>query len=192
MTGYLGELPPLRIIQLTGSVGSDLAISPLEIMRRAVQRSGGVAEPIFVPILADSVEAAETIRRQPEIRRTLESFRELTAACVSVGSWSPATSQLITYLSPIERAELERVGVVGEVAGTFLNAAGEGLEVPFTKRMIRIQADELRPVGQKIVVADGVAKAATVLAAVKADLANVLIVDSVLAEELLVLAEDLR
>lgn len=186
MTGYLGELPPARIVQLTGSVGNDLAISPIEVLRQATARSGGEAFPIVAPLTADSPSSAETIRRQPEISRALAIYPELTMAAVSVGSWSPTTSQLRSSLTDEEQADLEAHDVEGEVAGIFLAADGTVLDLPFRRRMIGITAEELRPVPQKVVVAEGALKAAIVRAAILAGLVNTLIVDRALAEELLV------
>lgn len=184
MTGFLGDLPPARIVQLTGSVGSDLAVSPIEVMRQATARSGGEAYPIMAPLLADNQEAARTIRRQPDISRTIEAFANLTLAVVSVGSWEPTTSQLRGYLSAAEEGELAALGVEGEVAGIFLRSDGEVLNASILKRMIGVSAAELRRVPQIVVVAEGAAKAATVLAATRAKLTNNLIIDLALATEL--------
>ncbi len=184
MTGYLGELPPAKIVQLTGSVGNDLAISPLEVLRQATARSGGEAFPIVAPLLADSPESAQTIRRQPDISRALNAYPDLTVAAVSVGSWSPTTSQLRSSLTDVEQEALEAMGVEGEVSGIFLSADGTVLDL-LCARMIGITADELRPVPQKVVVAEGAPKAAIVKAAILAGLANALIIDRSLAEELL-------
>ena len=72
----------------------------------------------------------------------------------------------------------------GEVSGIFLSADGTVLDL-LCARMIGITADELRPVPQKVVVAEGAPKAAIVKAAILAGLANALIIDRSLAEELL-------
>ncbi|MFT3887795.1 MAG: sugar-binding domain-containing protein [Arachnia sp.] len=188
MSSYLGELPPARLVQLTGTLGTDLSISPLEIMRRATNRSDGESFPIVAPLLADSEESANMFRRQPEVRRALDAFATLTMAALSVGSWNPTTSQARQYLTDEERAEYEALGVEGEIGGVFLTRAGDVIEGSAQRRMIGITADALRPVPQKIVVAEGTAKAGTVLGALRGGLANSLIVDAALAHELLHLA----
>lgn len=189
LTGYLGSLPPIRAIQLNGSLGTDLAISPLEILRRVVQSAGGRADPLMAPLLVDSAEAAAAIRRQPEISNTYAGFRELTVACLSAGSWEPRTSQLVEHMTDEDRAPLKAAGAVGELAGIFLDAEGTPLEY-LTDRLIRIPTHELAAVPQKILIAESTVKATIVLAAVRAGLIDVLVIDVALAEELLRLSEE--
>lgn len=188
MSGFLGGLPPVRAIQLNGSLGDDLAISPIEILRRVVTSAEGRAVPIFAPLLLDSAEAATAIRRQPEIRRAFDAFDDLTIACLSAGSWEPTTSQLLDRLDASERSALAEAGAVGEVAGIFLDAEGNPLE-GLASRMIRIPVQQLARVPLKIVIADGVPKASIVLAAIRGGLVDAVVVDHALAEELLRLSE---
>lgn len=185
MTEHLVELPPVKVVQLTGSLGSDLAFSPIEILRRATSRSGGEAIPIMAPLVADSAAAAAMMRDQSQIRRALDTFAELTIAMLSVGSWEPATTQMRGYLDEATVAEIEAAGVEGEVAGIFLDSDGTVIAGPQLQRLIGITADELRTVPEIVVVAEGVAKAGTVVAAVRAGIANTLIIDVALASAIL-------
>lgn len=184
MTEYLVEMPPVKVVQLTGSVGNELAISPIEILRRATLRSGGEAFPIMAPMVADSTEAATMMREQSQIKRALDQFQDLTIAMLSVGSWNPATSQLRSYLDEKTQTQLEDAGVEGEVAGIFVTRSGEVLDFDQLHRLIGIRARELRTVPSIIVVAEGTAKAGTVVGAVRAGLANTLIIDVALANQM--------
>lgn len=184
MTNGVSYLPPIKAVQINGSVGNDLPISPFEILRNILMISGGPAETIVAPLLAENAKAANTIRNQADIRSTFACFHDLTVAVLSVGSWQPKTSQLVNYLSDGERAELEHQKVVGEVAGIFLDKGGQPLNTSVRERMIGINDSQLRAVETKIILADGSAKAATALAAIRAGLANVLITDIMLAERL--------
>ncbi|GAB3811483.1 DNA-binding transcriptional regulator [Tessaracoccus terricola] len=189
MTEHLIELPPVKVVQLTGSLGSVLAISPIEILRRATSHSGGAAIPIMAPLVADNAEAAAMMREQSQIRLALDTFSELTVAMLSVGSWEPATTQMRSYLDEPLVSELEAAGVEGEVSGIFLTRDGEVIQTPQLQRLIGITADELRTVPEIVVVAEGVAKAGTVVAAVRAGIANTLIIDVALATAILELLE---
>lgn len=189
MTEYLVDLPPVKVVQLTGSVGQDLAISPTQILSQITQRSGGEAFPILAPHVADSVEAMMMMRQQTQIRRAFDSFGELTIAMLSVGSWNPSTSQLREYLDDETQQLLESSHVEGEVTGLFVTRAGEVLDFEQLHRLLGINADELRAVPRTIVVAEGTAKAGTVLGAVRAGLANTLIIDVALAAAILDLVE---
>lgn len=188
MSGFLGGLPPIRAVQLNGSLGDNLAISPIEILRRVVRSAEGEAVPIIAPLLVDSAEAAATILRQPELSRAFEAFDDLTVACLSAGSWEPRTSQLVDYLEESERDAMAEAGAVGELAGIFLDAAGNPLE-QLANRMIRISLDQLSRVPLKVVLAEGAAKAPILLAAIRAHLINALVIDRSLADELLRLSD---
>ena len=71
----LADLPPCTIIQLTGTVGSDLRQSPVEVIRRIAGRSSVDAVAIFAPLFAASEEAARTFRSDPAIGGALERLR---------------------------------------------------------------------------------------------------------------------
>ncbi|MFV0429947.1 MAG: sugar-binding transcriptional regulator [Arachnia sp.] len=185
MTEYLVDLPPVKVVQLTGSVGSDLAISPTQILSQITQRSGGEAVPIMAPLVADSVEAMHMMRAQTPIRRALDSFSEMTIAMLSVGSISPSTSQLWDNLDADAQRMLESSGAEGEVTGIFLTRSGEVVDVEPVRKFIGISAEELRAVPRTIIVADGAVKAGSVLGAVRAGLANTLLVDVALATTML-------
>lgn len=189
MTEYLVELPPVKLVQLTGSVGQDLAISPTQILSQITQRSGGEAFPIMAPLVADSVEAMKMMREQTSIRRALDNFKELTIAMLSVGSWNPSTSQLRDHLDAETQGLLESAGVEGEVTGIFLTRTGQVLDFEPLHKLVGISADELRAVPRTIVVAEGTAKSGTVLGAVRAGLANTLVIDVALAAAILDLIE---
>lgn len=188
MSGFLGILPPVKAIQLNGSLGENLAISPIEILRRVVRSAEGEAVPIIAPLLLDNAEAAAAILRQPELSRAFEAFDDLTVACLSVGSWEPRTSQVIDYLDESDRVALAEAGAVGELAGIFLDAEGHPLE-QLADRMVRISIEQLSRVPLKVVMAEGAAKATILLAAIRARLINSVVIDRTLADELLRVSE---
>lgn len=183
-------LPPLTTVQLTGSLADNLPISPIEVVRQTSRSTGGKALPIIAPILADTASAANTIRQQTDVKRAFDAFDSLTVAVLSVGSWQPRTSQLVDLLDPETQERMEELGVEGEVGATFLDARGHVIDDPTLDRFIRIDADQLRRVPKSVVVAHGAAKAGTVLAAVRAGLANTLFIDVDLARHLARLTQE--
>lgn len=121
------------------------------------------------------------IHRQSEVRRALDLFSELTVAVLSAGSREPRTSQLIDFLYDGAQQRLEAQGAEGEIAGIFLSRDGEVLSDPMLDRFTRISAGERRAVPQRIISADGGAKAGIVIAAVRPGLADIRIIDMELA-----------
>lgn len=185
LTESLPRLPKMSIVQLTGAAGSDLAQSPVELVRLLAHRSGGSAYPIFAPLVVDSAETAESLRQQPEIAQAIAMFADVTTALVSVGSWDPPESQLFSFLPAEERDALVQRGVVAEVSATLLAADGSEVAQDFERRSIAITPGQLRAIPRVLAVAAGTNKAHAVEAVAKAGLITGLVTDSALAEEIL-------
>src|SRR5690606_9436223 len=102
MSAAMPPLPVLDVVQLTGAVGSDLEMSPVEIVRRVALNAGGSATPIFAPLVVDDARTAEALRRQPDVGRAIRMFDTVTTAVVAVGSVEPSTSQLWESLDRVD------------------------------------------------------------------------------------------
>lgn len=178
----LDVLPPVTVVQLTGIIGHNLSRSPVEIIRMVASGSGGEAQPIFAPLLLESPETAASLRRQPEVSRAMDKFKDLTTAILSVGSWQPPLSQLRDIIDPAERDGLRDVRA--DIAGLLIRQDGS-FDETVTPRCLTISAEELSRVPQVIVVAGGIEKAQAVLATVRSGLVSSLITDHTLALEIL-------
>lgn len=185
MTSELTSLPPVSVVQLTGAVGSDLTESPVEVVRRASQRSGGNAHAIFAPLLLDDAATAASLRRQTDVAAALSLFAQVTVAVVAVGSWVPPISQLREVMSEADRTELERRGVQAEVAGILIDAHGRLVGEDFAERCLSVTAAQLSAIPRVLAVAAGETKAAAVLAVARAGLLSSLATDRALAEAVL-------
>jgi len=188
MTVSMPSLPEVSVVQLTGAVGSDLAESPVEIVRKVALSSGGTARAIFAPLFVEDARIAAALRRQPDVAQALLLFDEVTTAVVSVGSWDPPNSQLRATMPPSDRDELLARGVRAEVAAVLIGRDGELLGQDFADRCISITAAQLARIPRVIGVAGGAVKAEAVLAVARAGLFTGLVTDRELAE--LVLAQE--
>ncbi|NKY22148.1 sugar-binding transcriptional regulator [Cellulomonas denverensis] len=185
MSASMPPLPPMDVVQLTGAIGTDLADSPVEVVRRVALRSGGSARPIFAPLVVDSPETAEALRRQPDVAAALELFDDLTTAVVSVGSWDPPESQLLRTIGEPEQAELLGRGVVAEVASILVSDAGDPVAPDFQARCLTITAEQMRRIPRVVAAAGGARKARALAAVVRAGLVTELVCDRALAEAVL-------
>lgn len=184
MTEHLTELPPVNVVAMTGTVGSDLSDSPVEVLRRVSESAGGKAHAIFAPLVLDDTMTASTLRRQPDIARVIEYFDAVDVAVLAVGSWDPPISQLRDTLPPYERDELEAQGVVAEVAGALVTADG-GLLPGFAERCLTISSRQLARVPRVIAVAAEAEKASAVHAVARSTLITDLVTDHRCAEAML-------
>lgn len=185
MSAALPTLPRMDVVQLTGAIGTDLADSPVEVVRRVSLSAGGTARPIFAPLVVDDPATAEALRRQSDVAAALDQFDRLTTAVVSVGSWDPPDSQLLRTLSAEEHQDLLERGVRAEVAAILVSDDGEPLAEDFIARCLTIRIDQMRRIPRVIAVAGGAIKAQALAAVVRAGLVTELVCDRALAEAVL-------
>lgn len=185
MTESLPSLPSVSVVQLTGTVGSNFELSPVEIVRKIALSSGGSAHPIFAPMVVDNAATAAALRQQPDVARAITMFSDVTTAVLALGSWDPLESQLAGSVPERQRADLIARGAVAEVAATLIGRDGSLVAPDFADQCIAIGADQLRRIPRVILVAAGERKADAGRAVLRAGLLTGIVTDRVLAEALL-------
>lgn len=185
MTANLERLPAISVVQLTGTVGSDLEQSPVEIVRKIAIASGGSAYPVFSPMVVGDPSTADALRRQPDVAKAIRMFDDVTTAVLALGSWEPLDSQLAAFLPDDERAELIGRGVVAEVASTLIAADGQLVAPDFAARSIAIDAERLRRIPRVVLVSSGSRKRDAARAVLRAGLVTGVVTDREIAEALL-------
>jgi DNA-binding transcriptional regulator LsrR (DeoR family) len=168
---------------MTGVVG-DVSSNSVELVRRVTVASGGQAYPIYAPLVVSDPDTADALRKEPALAQAIERFGTITVAAIAVGSWDPPNSQLYDSLSADERDDLRRIGVVGEICSTLLDAGGEVVG-EFGRRSIAVPSAQLREIPTTVVVAGGKTKAVAIRAVLRGGFASALVTDSEVARELL-------
>jgi DNA-binding transcriptional regulator LsrR (DeoR family) len=181
----LPALPPCTVIQLTGTVGNDFRQSPVEVIRRISGRSSVEPMAVFAPLFAASRSAADTFRSDPSIEAALSRYAQLDLAVVAVGSWDPPITQLGPLLTPAERDELEREGVVAEIAGIFFRADGSVIDTDLSQRRISVSSDQLMRTPRVVAAAGSVEKAGAIAAVARSGILTSLVTDDRTANALL-------
>ena len=86
--------------------------------------------------------------------------------------------------SRAERAELQRLGAVGDICFRFYNLEGQPIKSSLMKRVIGIDLDKLRACNSVVGVAGGMEKMQAILGALRGGLIDVLITDQRTGEAL--------
>lgn len=188
-TDALTRLAPCTVVQLTGTLaGAEAgATGSVEGVRRAAAIGGGTALPIYAPMLLPDAATARGLAQEPSIRRTLDACAEVTIAVVAVGGWVDGSSTVWEAASAEERAEAAEAGVVGEIGGMLFAAEGTPVDAPLRERVLGIDGERLRSIGEVIATAHGADRAEAVYAAVRGGLVNTVVCDDDLARALLAL-----
>lgn len=191
MLESVDRLPDIQILQLNGTVGSDLSQSPIELVRRASLLGGNKAKAVMAPLYIESLHAAEALRRQADIKEVLDLYDTVTTAVVSVGSFQRTEagvvdiSQFLLLLPPEVREKLLDEGAIAEVCGLPFAADGSLAYPELVEHLLSIRPDQLRRVPRVMAVASDSRKASAILAIWRAGLISELVVDDDLAETLL-------
>ena len=124
---------------------------------------------------------------EPSIKSTLELAKRADIALLGIGSVEPEVFSLYHHnlLSLEEVQELKNHGVVGDVAGCFIDQSGNEARVEFNHRLVRINLDDLRKISLRIGVGCGLARENAIRAVIGSNLVNILVTDSAVATRLL-------
>ena len=183
----------IRVAQAMGSMPFALQeLDSATLARELAQKLGGEVLYLSSPLMADSIEAAQVLRRQRDIERTLEAARRADVALLGIGNLDPASSGFAKagFISPDELVELSATGAVGDVAGQIYTLSGEVHSTPYNQRVIGITLEELGAIPTTIAVAMGREKAQAILGGLRTGVINVLCTDDQAAGEVLRLKGD--
>jgi deoxyribonucleoside regulator len=178
----------VRVAQAIGSMPFAMReLDSAALARQLAQKLGGEVLYLSSPVLADSPEAAEVLRSQQGIERTLAAARAADVALVGIGNLDPATSGFVKagFISPAELAELTADGAVGDVAGQIFTKDGRLHPCQFNRRLIGITFEELCRIPTTIAVAMGPEKPQAILGCLRTCTIKVICTDDRTAGEVL-------
>jgi DNA-binding transcriptional regulator LsrR (DeoR family) len=181
------EAPGVQLVQLLGGLGAPEAEEhATDIGRRLARLLGCKLTLIPAPGIVDSSEAQAALMSDRQVERAFKLFPVITLAFVGIGVPSPL-SVVMRDGSILSQAQLDHLlaaGAVGDICLRFFDNTGQPILSTLDNRVIGITLAQLRRVGRVVGIAGGVEKFRAVYGALRGGLVNVLITDSVLAEEL--------
>lgn len=185
MARNLRSLPCRRIVQMAGAAGPILQ-SGLEVIRRLSMLDDISPAAIYSSLVMSDAQAADGVRRQPDVQATFKQFEEITVAVGAIGSWVPLNSLMFENraLTNSDRRSLLGAGVVAEFAATLVTDTGEIVH-DIDERCIAISDAQLRKVPTVIAVAGGPSKTRAIRGVLNAGFLTGLVTDSATAERLL-------
>jgi DNA-binding transcriptional regulator LsrR (DeoR family) len=172
---HLDSLPPCDVVQLSGLAGT-VQLNGLEILRRVTSVNGGTAYPLYAPMIAVDAAAAAAHRQQPGVKTTMERYRHVTKAIVSIGSWTPPVSQVYDGMTRPERHALLEAGVVAETCALMFDCDGRPAK-GVDDRRIGIPLAALHAVPNVIAVGGGPDKANAIRSLLKSGVVNTAVID---------------
>jgi DNA-binding transcriptional regulator LsrR (DeoR family) len=186
MAAHLHDLRVSRVVQLTGALTRpDVEVSATELVRDVARRAHAESSVFYAPMIVSDVAAARALARQQQLVDAFARFETVTKAVIGVGGWNPPASTLHDALDPDERELMRRSGVHADLSGALLDAAGRPVKTPLSKRIIAINAPQLRRIPHVIGIAYGPEKVGAVRAALDGGYLHSLVTHTAFAEDLL-------
>jgi DNA-binding transcriptional regulator LsrR (DeoR family) len=172
------NLRDLSINSMMGGLTRGSELNTFEIASEFARRVNAQCNYLAAPIYSGSPKSRDTILAQDVFRETFQRLAAIDVALMSVGDLS-RRSLLIRYGLPrdVTVDSLRDSGAVGDIMGTFLDAAGEPIRHPVNRRVIALPIDMLRKIDTVIVASGGLNKIAVLAAILRGRLCNVLIAD---------------
>jgi DNA-binding transcriptional regulator LsrR (DeoR family) len=171
----------VKFVSLLGGLTRKFSASPFDVIHLIAERTGSEAYLMPVPLYANSAADRAVLLAQLGISAVFDLARQADLMLVGIGEARPSGSLVqVGMVRPDEVAELERVGVAGEMLGHFFDAGGNVVETELSSRSISLPPEDLR--GRNIVaIAGGPSKVAGIRAALASGFLKGLITDELTA-----------
>jgi DNA-binding transcriptional regulator LsrR (DeoR family) len=190
LTGAVPAIVPrqvdgIRVLSLLGSLTRVSSVNPSEFAWRVADRLNAECHLLTAPVFAPDNATKQALLSHPGIAEIFARARALDMAIVSVGALT-APSMLVDHglLSRQEIASLQEAGAIGDILCHFVNAEGQIISHPVNQRVVAVNPVDLRGTRSIILVSGGWHKVKIIRAALKLLRPSVLIVNEVVAEQL--------
>ena len=189
---YAPPISPENVtfVQLSGSICSNSIVDQgymdgSEIIRSFAAKTGSNTNwsSFLVPYIVNQPVLRKMLLQEAIISDHIRLFDKLDIACIGVGSSLPSKSvaHLSGYISLQESQEMVANGHTADIGGIRLAEDGSVAHTILDNRVLTIDPNSLRKVPKKVAVASGTDKAQSLVAGVKANLINVMVLDEIAA-----------
>jgi DNA-binding transcriptional regulator LsrR (DeoR family) len=162
------------------------------LARQLAQKLGGQVFYLTSPLMANSPEEANIIRRQNLIKRTLSASRQADILLLGIGSLDPETSRYAQaeVIPATKLRTLAQDGAVGDIGGQFFTLSGDLHPCLYNQCMIGLSLQEMKQIPNTIAVAMGSTKVKAILGGLRTGVIDVLCTDLNTAREVLLLESE--
>jgi deoxyribonucleoside regulator len=166
------------VVQMDGAMSTASYQTGMElILSRSADVLRANALRLPAPLYADPSTVA-SISSDSVISRTLEAGRKADTMLFGVGAASTSTTLFEgSFLDHRMLDELVALGAVGEIGGRFFDAHGAPVVTELAQRSVSVPLEDIRKCAKTILVSSGAAKHVATLAALRGELARLLVCD---------------
>jgi deoxyribonucleoside regulator len=177
-------------VTLHGSLSCcDYELDVNTLVPRMSMAFGGRHYSLSYEGLLSSEEKINLLKSKKDVKQVFSLFNKLSISVSGIGSFYPKLDSPLSrlqYLQADELVFLQGKGVYGDIMLRFFDENGKECDTNLKRRTLTIDMDTYKEIPCKIIVASGVQKAKTLQAALKGKLVDVLIIDSALAQAIVI------
>lgn len=168
---------PVKVVPVLGGVSaSEYNYTSNAIAAILADKLGGTYLQVPYPTFVGSSKTREAVMNDSSVKESLETARNAELMVVGIGS-IPFRVLNLPHLQKEELKQLTGMGVVGEVAGHFLNLEGKFVSTSFSDQIIGIELEDIKRASTVMAVAGGTEKVNAITSALLSGIINVLIID---------------
>lgn len=178
----------VTILQMVGGLGEPGSDSHATgLVSRAAMALNGTVCLMPSPGVVSTIEAANVLRSDRYISKTLQKVKDIDIAFVGIGA--PTKGSLLmrdeTIISWKEMDQLIKDGTVGDICLHFFDVNGNPVQTDLNNRVIGISLDDIKKINRVVGMAGGTDKFEAVLGAIRGRYINTLITDKETAQRLI-------
>jgi DNA-binding transcriptional regulator LsrR (DeoR family) len=161
------RISDVTVSQLVGSMATPYGFTAEICSAHMAQNLGAKCINLHAPAVLSDPDLAARLRNEPIIRHQLDALSHCNKAIFAAGSCGPDSHIVSSGLA--SRTDLDwyvKQGATGVLCGRFIDAKGQAIPGALDQRMIGITLDNLRGLDVGLLVSDGAAKVAPMLAAI--------------------------
>ena len=179
------QLSKCSVVSLMGGLTQASETNTFDVTTELAKTLGANCYFVTAPVYCPSVESREILLTHSGVNEVIERARKSDIAIVSCGDLTPGT-KLTTIGNVRERLpELKKIGAIGEILGTFLDANGVPVNHTLNQSVIAMSPQDLKSIPTSILISGGTYKAKIIQAILKAGYVNCLVTDEAVAQRLI-------
>lgn len=185
MIDYVTEMrfERVKIVPIIGGAGSNAACLSSVCANRLSTVLGAQCQLLHANAHCCNVKEYEAVMSNDSVKSVIELGEQSDLALVGIGNMENSRIVEYNYVNEQDKVELEKCGVVGDIAFRFIDKGGEIADVAFNKRIVACDLKKIRKNAREVIaLAYGTTKADTIKAALKGGWISTLFIDSETAE----------
>lgn len=177
------------VVQILGGIGNVQSHHyGTHLIQQLAANIGAVPVLLQAPAVVGSPEARRVLSSDPTVLEASAHFDSIDLAVVALGSLEAArTASSVTAVtfSEEERAELSKLGAVGDICLRFIDSEGKPIRSALINRVMGIDLPSLKTASRVVGIAGGSRRLSIIRASLKGGWIDVLITDQQSGERLL-------